>query len=208
MFASVRSSSMTRLLALLFALLLVFNVCTALPATDNDPPIEEKQLATRGNAPSTFKADKKVKMGNTLFFAAEAGEKHGSAGFDSCLGLLIVGDGGAIIGHYSATGSDINNDWGERPNSVAAAVPRLFRENRAKLTPHMEIYIYAQLDEKKRVKFQTLVDDMQRHIAGATGGHRAVVKTYSIKTGREPIGGNFVVEYKSKGKGFKVSFAK
>ncbi|KAJ5128647.1 hypothetical protein N7476_007266 [Penicillium atrosanguineum] len=59
-----------------------------------------------------------------------------SDGFMGCIGIMIVGDGGAIIGHYSNTETDIRQ--------AEAKLPELISDNSAALSG-ARAYLYAQV---------------------------------------------------------------
>jgi hypothetical protein len=158
------------------------------------------ELEARGNGQSSLEGVTLTRMGDTDFHAlTNKGDKFGSYRFDSCLGVLIIGNTGAIIGHYTATDNDIHDvQWQMNPKRAAVTIPATFNANRASLTAGLKTYVYAQVNADKTYVFPRLVADLVGIVQTATGV-APKVKTYKkTMSSSNDNGGGFVVEVKSK----------
>ncbi|KAH8587770.1 hypothetical protein B0O99DRAFT_694110 [Bisporella sp. PMI_857] len=197
-----KPSGMARFLTTLFALVMIFGLSAAVP-TPVDDVIESRnnELEARGNTQSGMAGATLTTMGNTDFRALTTakGSKYGSYGFDSCLGVLIIGNNGAIIGHYAATDNDIRDTrWQMNPKRAAAVIPTLFNSNRASLTPGLKTYVYAQINADGTYVFPQLVADLVNIVQTATGVAPKVKMYKKTTSSRSTNGGGFIVEVKSK----------
>jgi len=166
---------------------------------------EENQLAARGNSQSTPKGNNLVKMGKTGYFPFKKnGEAYGSTGFNSCLGVLIVGDGGAIIGHYCPNAVDVKGEWDVNSQAAAKAIPSYFKSNKSAFASKLKTYIYAQVEATGKYTQPELVAYLQNLIKKETG-QTPSVKTYKNSTGKKGPGGGFAVEDGKRG--YSVSWA-
>jgi len=196
-----KPSSMARFLTMLFALVMIFGLCAAVPKPiDDDIEDNSNELEARGNAQSSMVGVTLTRMGDTDFRSfKKSGEKYGSAGFNACLGVLIVGDRGAIIGHYAATDNDIyDRKWQVNPKRAALRIPALFEANKASLTPGLETYVYVQINADKSYVFPQLVADLVGLVENATR-KKPIIKTYKKSTSsKSEDGSGFLVKTKSK----------
>jgi len=91
-------------------------------------------------------------MGQTTFFQLVKGQQYGSYGFDSCIGVLIYGSKGTIIGHYPCSSESLA-DAGElggldqagnpiNPRAAKYAIPAA--KQNADLGTGIKSYIFAQ----------------------------------------------------------------
>jgi hypothetical protein len=128
-------------------------------------------------------------MGETKFLPLVKGKKYGSYGFDSCIGVLIYGKEGALIGHYPCSaesiadsgplgGADVN------PGAATHAIPATLHGQN--LGDNVKTYIFAQEGTAPaRITELTTIITGQNLPAPK-------VKTYKLKTGDQ--GAGFIVD--------------
>lgn len=130
-----------------------------------------------------------VRMGETKFLPLVKGKKYGSYGFNSCIGVLIYGKAGALIGHYACSaesiadsgplgGADVN------PGAATHAIPAKLRGQN--LGENVKTYIFAQEGTS-----QARITELTNVIVGQ---HLPApkVKTYRVETGDQ--GAGFIVD--------------
>jgi hypothetical protein len=147
--------------------------------------VRDNQLDARTN----LKGVELVRMGETKFLPLVKGNKYGSYGFDSCIGVLIYGKEGALIGHYSCSAHSIADSGplgGADVNPAAAthAIPAALHGQN--LGAGIKSYIFAQEGTaQERITELTNVITAQ-HLPAPK------VKMYKQKTGDQ--GAGFIVD--------------
>ncbi|KAK8131975.1 hypothetical protein PG999_000148 [Apiospora kogelbergensis] len=197
-----RSSSLVRLLAAFFTLFIALGFCAALPVSSSSDVVVDSGLEVRGNTPSKPSKEATVKMGDTKFFDFKKGyTKVGSSGFNSCLGALIVSDGGAIIGHYTATHTDIKDEFQFNTKDANTRIKELYSANKNSIKGNVKTYVYVQKDNQSAAKWS---EELKKIIKDNTG-IQPEVKLYGDYTKKQNSGG-FTVTIKEKKKG-KTSYS-
>ncbi|KAK8852064.1 hypothetical protein PGQ11_014543 [Apiospora arundinis] len=187
-----RSSSLLRLLATFFTLFIALGFCAAVPATSSSDVVGDNELEVRGNSQSTPKDVQTVKMGDTQFFSFnKVGMKVGSTGFNSCLGVLIVSDAGAIVGHYTATHTDIKDKFDVNTKDANKKIKELSDAHKGAIKGNVKTYVYAQ---KGNPGTKEWLDELVK-IVKANSGVQPEVKYYGDYTNKKGSGG-FTVETK------------
>lgn len=197
-----KSGGMAKFLAMLFAFLITFSLCAAAP-TLASKNIEDKQLAIR--AP-TLKEENKVGMGETKFFSFGVfPTSYWSPGFGNCVGVLIAGNKGAIIGHYTPTGSQLGiampNDpleshiYSSGPNAAAIRIPALFTANSKAFKDGLKVFIYTVVMPDNTLKFPQETAALATFLRTTTGVQPTIVH-YSQATAEGP-GGRLIVTSKA-----------
>ncbi|KAK7984386.1 hypothetical protein PG989_011788 [Apiospora arundinis] len=178
-----RSSSLLRLLATFFTLFIALGFCAAVPATSS------RSAATSQSTPKDVQT---VKMGDTQFFSFnKVGMKVGSTGFNSCLGVLIVSDAGAIVGHYTATHTDIKDKFDVNTKDANKKIKELSDAHKGAIKGNVKTYVYAQ---KGNPGTKEWLDELVK-IVKDNSGVQPEVKYYGDYTNKKGSGG-FTVETK------------
>ncbi len=124
-------------------------------------------------------------MGHTEFLPFVKGKKYGSYGFNSCIGVLIYGKDGALIGHYPCSpeqiadsdplgGADVN------PQAAIHAIPAALHGQN--LGNGVKTYILAQEGTA-----QARITELTNIITGH-GLPAPKVKMYKVVTGDQGAG--------------------
>lgn len=124
--------------------------------------VRDKPLEARDNPPDI---DYRVKMGDTKSFTLKKGKTYGSIGFDGCIGVLIIGSKGAIIGHYASSAFAIGDSDPElngrevNPKAAVYAIPNEYVIN---LGDSIKTYIFAKdgTDQARIGELNQLFNDM------------------------------------------------
>ena len=117
------------------------------------------------------------------------GKKYGSYGFNSCIGVLVYGKEGALIGHYPCSPEQITDSGplggaSVNPGAAIHAIPDKLRGQR--LGSGVKSYIFAQQGTS-----QTRITDLA-NIITRQGLPAPKVKTYKAVTGDQ--GAGFIVD--------------
>lgn len=141
-------------------------------------------------------------MGGTEFFPfGTLSKTYGSKAFASCIGVLVVGNKGAIIGHYTVTGTQLGvavpNDPLEThitiagDNAAAKKIPALFTANSNAFKKGLQLFIYTQLNTDGSEKFPQETAALATVLHTATGV-QPTLKHYSQATA-DGVGGQLTV---------------
>jgi hypothetical protein len=144
--------------------------------------VRDNQLEARGKLDGVTL----VRMGDTQFFPVQKNMKYGSYGFDGCIGLLVIGKSGALIGHHACTSAAIADTdpilGGKDTNPKAAihAIPTALEgEN---LGDSVKSYIFAQTgtDQARINELATILAAQRLPVPS--------IKPYSLQTGAQGAG--------------------
>lgn len=114
------------------------------------PPVETQSLTARAPT-AAFKAfiaqieaAKEVVVGSSAFYTfAQQPKGISSAGFDGCIGAMIVGTEGAIVSHYTVTASAMTDAkkeiaalWTAHKSELGGTTPRVMVYANVQATNH------------------------------------------------------------------------
>ncbi|KAJ4396659.1 hypothetical protein N0V93_000880 [Gnomoniopsis smithogilvyi] len=106
-------------------------------------PVHDHSKLLETRAPSAeFKAflvqihaAKQVDVGTSAFYTFAQEPAIASAGFDGCIGSMIVGTEGAIVSHYTVTASDMK--------TAQKDIPKLWSAHKSGLGGEPKVIVYA-----------------------------------------------------------------
>lgn len=155
-----------------------------------------------------------VPMGKTRYFDFnEDGQKYGSRGFNGCLGVLIVGNGGAIIGHYTPGDRDINDTMdlmdGEQgpaynPDAACVAILNYFSYNYDSFQYKIKTHLYISAERRSEIRYRAMVNRLSAIVAEVTG-KKPKIHEYRQRTALNGEA-SFYVRFKSEIRGTRTRF--
>jgi hypothetical protein len=164
--------------------------------------VEDKQLAIR--VPD-LKTANSVRMGETKFFSfGLLSKSYGSKAFGNCIGVLVAGNKGAIISHYTVSGTTLGVPVPNDPldthitlandNAAAVKIPALFTANLNAFKDGLEVFIYTVANADGSLMFPQEVNNLAQVLATAIGVQPTIVHYSKATAGK--AGGQMIVTNK------------